>query len=58
MNTRIERELKRMEVGMCGVKWDCVVWRVGVNRWVVGKDTVDRNRAAYTLHEAVEYIAY
>lgn len=37
---RIEAELKKMKVGFCGIKHDCIVWRVSKTRWQVGHTSI------------------
>ena len=36
----IRTALNNMAVGSCGVKWDCVVWRISETGWIVGSEGV------------------
>ncbi len=53
---RIEAELKKMKVGFCGVKHDCLVWRVSKTRWQVGHRSVSLGNEAMTAGAAAIYM--
>ncbi len=54
--TRVEAELKRMKIGFCGVKHDCLVWRVSKTRWQVGQRSVSLKHEAMTVGAAAIFI--
>ena len=39
--TKIQAELAKMKIGMCGVKFECLVWRVSAEAFAVGLRSVD-----------------
>ena len=47
-----------MPIGNCGVKYNCLVWRISEHRWQVGFNGIRHDNEAMTITEAVRYISY
>lgn len=54
---RIEAELKKMKIGFCGVKYDCVVWRVSRTRWQVGHRSISLGNEEMTAGAAAIFLS-
>ena len=52
----IKTTIEKLEVGYCGVRWDCVVWRLSKTLWQVGDDSVSVNNEPLTTEEAARFI--
>lgn len=53
----VRETLQQMRVGFCGVKWDCLVWRMSETVWNVGESTVvTRPIQTYDLENTVKFI--
>ncbi len=57
LRNKIQVELKKMKVGFCGIKWDCIVWRISKDLWQVGHTTVSTKREGVNLEEAAHFIS-
>lgn len=53
---RIKDTLARMEVGTCGVRHDCLVWRVSLDAFHVGSASINRNDATLDYEQAAGFI--
>jgi len=57
-NDRIYKVLTEMKTGHCGVKFDCLVWRISEHRWHVGMNGIDHRKESFNIDEAISYIGY
>lgn len=53
----IRTALESMPVGNCGVKWDCMVWRVE-GGFIVGETGVRKDAFIHSIESAVEWFAW
>ena len=52
----IESELKKMKVGFCGIKYDCLVWRISETQWQVGQQSLSLENDSMPAEEAAIYM--
>lgn len=49
-------EIRKMRNGQCGVKFNCLVWRLSENAYIVGRDTISATSATWTMENAAAAI--
>jgi len=53
----VREVLQQMSVGFCGVKYNCLVWRVSPSIWSIGQTTMPTKPInPYDLEQTVKFI--
>ncbi len=56
MIEKIKTELRKMKIGFCGVKWDCLTWRMDGAHWQVGSSNISLKSNPLNLEDAANMI--
>ena len=54
---KVEAELKKMKIGFCGVRHDCLVWRVSKSTWQVGHRSISLGNEGITAGAAAIFVS-